>query len=115
MTRVKRGTTAHKRRKNILRLVKGFKWGRKSKYRLAKDALRHAWVHAYRDRRRKKRDMRRLWQVKINAATRENGLTYSRFIHQLKTKNVQLDRKILSHLAEYYPEVFKEIMEKVKD
>lgn len=115
MTRVKRGTIAHKRRKNILRLTKGFKWGRKSKFRLAKDALKHAWVHAYRDRRRKKRDFRRLWQVKINAASRENGLSYSQFIHQLKTKKVGLDRKILSQLAEHYPKVFKTIVEKVKD
>lgn len=115
MTRVKRGTIAHKRRKNILRLVKGFKWGRKSKFRLAKDALRHAWVHAYRDRRRKKRDFRQLWQVKINAASRENGLSYSRLIHQLKTKKIGLDRKILAQLAEHYPKVFQAIVKKVKD
>jgi large subunit ribosomal protein L20 len=115
MTRVKRGTLAHKRRKNILQAAKGFQWGRKSKFKLAKDALRHAWVHAYRDRRRKKRDFRRLWQIKINAASRKNGLSYSRFIHQLKEKGVGLDRKILANLAENYPNVFKKIVEKVKE
>ena len=115
MPRVKRGTIAHKRRKNILKFTKGFKWGRKSKFRLAKDALRHAWTHAYRDRRRKKRDFRRLWQIKINAASRENGLSYSRFTHQLKEKDIQLDRKILADLAEHHPKVFKKIVEKVKE
>ena len=114
MTRVKRGTLAHKRRKNTLQHTKGFQWGRKSKFKLAKDALRHAWVHAYRDRRRKKRDFRRLWQIKINAASRKNGLSYSRFIHQLKEKNIGLDRKILARLAEHHPAVFKKIVEEVK-
>ena len=84
MTRVKRGTMAHKRRKKIIKQAKGFKWGRKSKYKLAKDALKHAWSYAYRDRRRKKRDFRQLWQIKINAAARENGLTYSQFTNKLK-------------------------------
>lgn len=114
MTRVKRGTMAHKRRKNVLKKTKGFKWGRKSKYRLAKDALKHALVHAYRDRKRKKRDFRRLWQVKINAGAREHGLTYSKFINGLKKANIELDRKILANLAEHKPEVFKKIIEKVK-
>jgi large subunit ribosomal protein L20 len=115
MTRVKRGTIAHKRRKNVLQETKGFKWQRKAKYRAAKEAWRHAQVHAYADRRRKKRDFRALWQIKINAATRKNGLSYSRFIHQLKLKEIQLDRKILSQLAEKYPKVFKAIVEKAKD
>ncbi len=115
MTRVKRGTVAHKRRKNTLQETKGFKWDRKSKYRSAKDALRHAWVHAYRDRRKKKRDFRGLWQIKINAAARENGLSYSRFIHQLKEKDIQIDRKILAQLAENHPSVFKQIVEEVKE
>lgn len=114
MTRVKRGTMAHKRRKNVLKKTKGFKWGRKSKYKLAKDALKHALVYAYRDRKRKKRDFRRLWQVKINAGTREHGLTYSKFINGLKKANIELDRKILADLAEHQPEVFKAIVEKIK-
>ena len=114
MTRVKRGTMANKRRKKIIKQAKGFKWGRKSKYRLAKEALKHAWVHAYRDRKRKKRDFRRLWQIKINAAVREQGITYSQFINKLKKAKIEIDRKILAHLAEKQPEVFEKIVEKVK-
>jgi len=114
MPRVKRGTTAHKRRKNLLKHAKGFKWGRKSKYRLAKDALRHAWSHAYKDRKRKKRDFRQLWNIKINAGCRAEGLTYSKFIALLKKANIDLDRKILADLAEHNPEIFKKIVEQVK-
>lgn len=94
MTRVKRGTTALKKREKILRYTKGFKWGRKSKERAAKEALLHAWSHAFRGRKEKKRNYRRLWQVKINAAARENGISYNKFIHLLKQKNILLDRKI---------------------
>ncbi|MBL7155065.1 MAG: 50S ribosomal protein L20 [Candidatus Portnoybacteria bacterium] len=115
MTRVKRGVTAHKRRKKIIKQAKGFKWGRKSKYKLAKDALKHAWVHAYVDRKKKKRDFRRLWQIKINAASRAQGLTYSKFINKLKKAKIEIDRKILAHLAENQPEVFEKIVEKIKD
>ena len=114
MTRVKRGVMAHKRRKKIIKQAKGFKWGRKSKYKLAKDALKHAWVHAYVDRKKKKRDFRRLWQIKINAASRSHGLTYSKFINKLKKAKIEIDRKILAHLAEKQPEVFKKIVEKIK-
>jgi large subunit ribosomal protein L20 len=114
MTRIKRGTIAHKRRKKIIKQAKGFKWGRKSKYRLAKDALRHAWVHAYKDRKRKKREFRRLWQIKINAAVRQHGLTYSQFINKLKKAKIEIDRKILAQLAEKQPEVFEKIIEKIK-
>lgn len=114
MTRVKRGVMAHKRRKKIIKQAKGFKWGRKSKYKAAKDALRHAWTYAYRDRRRKKRDFRQLWNIKINAASREKGITYSRFINKLKIAKIEVDRKILAYLAETKPEVFNKIIEKVK-
>lgn len=114
MTRVKRGVMAHKRRQNIIKQAKGFKWGRKSKYKLAKDALRHAWTYAYRDRKAKKRDFRRLWQIKINAAVRQQGVTYSRFIEALKKANIELDRKILANLAENKPDIFTKIVEKVK-
>ena len=114
MTRVKRGVTAHKRRKKIIKQAKGFKWGRKTKYKLAKDALRHAWTYAYRDRRTKKRDFRRLWNIKINAAARENGITYSQFINKLKKAKIELDRKILALFAEKNPEIFKKIVEKIK-
>ena len=115
MVRVKRGTTAHKRRKKIIKQAKGFKWGRKAKYKLAKDALKHAWAHAYKDRKRKKRDFRRLWQIKINAASRQHGLSYSKFINKLKKAKIDIDRKILAHLAEKQPAVFKKIIEKTKE
>lgn len=114
MVRVKRGTIAHKRRKKILKYAKGFKWGRKSKERLAKEALLHAWSNAFAGRKLKKRDFRRLWQIKINAATREYGLSYSKFINALKKANIELDRKILAQIAQNHPNVFKKIIETVK-
>ena len=114
MTRVKRGTIAHKRRKNLLKHTKGYKSARRRKYRLAKEALLHAWTNAFRDRKRKKRDFRQLWQVKINAGSRENGLPYNKLIKALKNNKVALDRKILAELAENHPQVFQKIIEKVK-
>ena len=114
MARVKRGKTAHKRRKNILKHAKGFRLGRKSKYRLAKNALTHAWSFAYRDRKAKKREFRKLWQIKINAACRQEGINFSRFIHALKLKKIEVDRKILADLAENHPEIFSKIIEKAK-
>lgn len=114
MARVKGGIISHKRRTNVLKNVKGFLWGRKSKERLAKDALRHAWEHAYKDRKRKKREFRGLWQTKIGAATREAGMSYSAFMSLVKKQGIALDRKILSQMAESYPELFKNVLEKVK-
>ncbi|HEY4476299.1 MAG: 50S ribosomal protein L20 [Candidatus Wildermuthbacteria bacterium RIFCSPLOWO2_02_FULL_47_9c] len=114
MPRVKRGTTAKKRRKHVLQHAKGFKWGRKSKYRLAKDALRHAWTYAYRDRKANKREFRALWQIQINAASREQGVSYSKFMGQLKKKNIVLDRKVLAQLAEQKPEAFAAIVNSIK-
>ena len=114
MVRVKRGTIAHKRRKNVLKHTKGFRWGRKSKYKAAKDAIRHAWSYAYRDRRVKKREFRRLWQTQINAACRPLGISYSKFIGGLKKKKIEIDRKILSTLAKKYPKIFEKIVEKAK-
>jgi len=114
MVRVKRGKIAHRRRKRLLKYAKGFRWGRKSKYRLAKEALLHAWTHAYRDRKKKKRDFRALWQVQINAACRQSGIPYSQFIHQLKEKRIEINRKILAELAKNHPEIFKKIIEEVK-
>ena len=113
MARVKRGKVAHKRRKKVLKLAKGFRWGRKSKYRLAKDALFHAWTHAYRDRKRKKRTYRALWQVQINAAVREKDFSYSKFINALKKNKVEIDRKILAKLGQEHPKIFEKIIEKV--
>lgn len=113
MPRVKRGKTATQKRERLLRRVKGFKWGRKSKERAAKEALLHAGAHAFRGRKERKREFRKLWQVKINAASRQHGLTYSQFIHKLKAVNVQLDRKILADLAEHKPDIFGKIVEEV--
>jgi large subunit ribosomal protein L20 len=110
MTRVKRGTTANKRRKNVLKLTKGFRWGRQSKFRLAKDALRHAQANSFRDRKKKKGVFRALWQTQINAACRQYGVTYSQFIYQLKNKGIDLDRKALSQLAKEYPDTFKALV-----
>ncbi len=114
MTRVKRGVIAAKRRRKTLGHAKGFKWGRKSKERAAHDALLHAWTHQFRDRKRKKRDFRRLWNVKINAGSRSSGISYSKFIAALAKKNIKLDRKILADLAEHEPKVFAKIVERAK-
>ncbi len=115
MVRVKRGKTAHKRRKNLLKHAKGFKWGRKSKYKAAKEALMHAWSYSYRDRRNKKREFRKLWQIRINAFCRKSDLSYSRFIHDLKEKKIELDRKILSDLAKDNPDILEKVIEKTKE
>lgn len=114
MVRVKRGKTAHKRRKNLLKYAKGFRWGRKSKYKSAKDALHHAWSYAYRDRRTKKREFRKLWQIQINSACRQAGISYSKFISGLKKSKIELDRKILAIIAREHPQIFTKILEKVK-
>ncbi len=114
MARVKRGKSAHKKRKNILQHVKGFRWGRKSKFKQAKEALAHAWTYAFRDRKAKKREFRKLWQIRIGSACQKEGMSYSSFIHKLKSKNIELDRKVLSQLAESNPDVFTKIAEEAK-
>ncbi|MEK7634446.1 MAG: 50S ribosomal protein L20 [Patescibacteria group bacterium] len=113
MTRVKRGKIATKKRREILKHTKGFRWGRKSKERAAKEALLHAWSHAFRGRKEKKRDYRALWQVQINAGARLAGLTYSKLISGLKKQNIIIDRKILADLAKNEPKIFEKIVEKV--
>ena len=114
MSRVKRAVQARKHRKNIIKHAKGFSYGRKSKFKLAKDALRHAWTYAYRDRKTKKRTFRNLWNLQINALARQNGITYSRLIDGLKKKSIELDRKVLAELANGHPEIFVKIVEEVK-
>lgn len=114
MARVKRGVAANKRRKRVIRRAKGFKFERSKKFRAAKQALIKAEVYAYEGRKDRKRDFRRLWQLRINAAVRAEGLTYSKFIAALKKKKISLDRKILADLAVNHPEVFKKIVEAVK-
>ncbi|MBX4211559.1 MAG: 50S ribosomal protein L20 [Candidatus Yanofskybacteria bacterium] len=110
MPRVKRGVIANRRRKRLLKNTKGFLWTRKTKYRQAKEALLHAWSFKFADRKKKKRTARRLWQVKINAASREHGVSYSKLIDQLHKAKIELDRKILADLAEHNPEIFQKIM-----
>lgn len=110
MPRVKRGTIANKRRKKVLSHTKGFMWTRKSKFRQAKEALLHAWSFEFADRKKKKRTMRQLWTIRINAAAHENGMSYSKLINQLKKANIEIDRKILSELAVQHPDIFKKIL-----
>ena len=113
MSRVKRGTIAHKKREKLLKKVKGFRWSRKSKERAAKEALLHGLRRKFKGRKEKKREYRALWNVRVNAAVRTEGMNYSRFINALKKKNVSLDRKILADLAKNEPEVFKKVVEMV--
>ncbi len=114
MVRVKGGKFSQKRRRHLLKYAKGFQWGRKSKLRAAKVALMHAWEFAYRDRKTKKREFKKLWQIQINAASRQQGISYSKFISGLKKNKIELDRKILSQLAQNHPQIFEKIVEKVK-
>jgi len=114
MPRVKRGTQHVKRRKNLLAKTKGMMWGRKSKIKLARVAELKAGKYAYRDRRVKKRTFRLLWQVRLNAALRPLGLTYSRFMDGIHKAGIELDRKILSSIAKDQPKVFEAIVAQVK-
>ncbi len=113
MSRVKRGVTKLKRRRNILAQVKGYRFGRSTKERVAKEAIAHAGRYAFRDRRTKKRLARNLWSVRINAAARPIGLSYSKLIGALKKSNITLDRKSLSALAKDYPEAFERLVKSV--
>ncbi len=114
MPRVKRGTIHIKKRRKLLSKVKGFKWGRKNLIRLAKTAATKAGARSFFDRKKKKGNFRRLWQVKINAGVRELGISYSVFINKLKKEKIELDRKILADLANNEPKTFKKIVESVK-
>lgn len=114
MARVKRGAIAHKKREKLLKLTRGYRWGRKSKERAAKEALLHALPRAFRGRKEKKRVFRKLWNVQINAAARESGTTYGALISALKKHNIKLDRKILAGLAKDEPDVFKKVIEFAK-
>ncbi|MBI2100796.1 MAG: 50S ribosomal protein L20 [Candidatus Vogelbacteria bacterium] len=114
MPRVKRGTTSLKRRRKILRAAKGFRFGRSKKERAAREALLHAGAYALAHRRDKKGDFRRLWQIKINAAVRPLGLSYSRFINLLKQNKIELDRKIMAQLAEHEPAIFSKIVKTIQ-
>ena len=114
MSRVKRGTISLKRRRNVLSKVKGYRFGRSTKERQAREAIAHAGSYAFAHRRDKKNDFRRLWIVRLNAALRPLGLSYSKWIGNLKSKNIEVDRKILSEIARTNPESFGRIMEQTK-
>ncbi|MFQ5535901.1 MAG: 50S ribosomal protein L20 [Gemmatimonadota bacterium] len=115
MPRVTSAPARNKRKKKIFKAAKGYFGGRKNLYRTAKDAVEKGWEHAYRDRKKKKRNFRRLWIARINAATREHGLSYSRFMNGLKEAGVELDRKAMADLAVRSPEAFAELVEKAKE
>jgi large subunit ribosomal protein L20 len=114
MTRVKRGVSANKRRKNVLSFTKGFRWHRKSHYAAAKEAMIKAGKYAHRDRRAKKRTFRALWITRLNNALRLLGAKYSTFIASQKTKNIDIDRKVLSQMAVENPKTFQLLVEKVQ-
>jgi large subunit ribosomal protein L20 len=114
MARVKGSKTAHKKRKNLLQKVKGYRFGRSKKFRQAREAWVHAGNHAFAHRKDKKGDFRRLWTMRINAAVRPFGLSYSRFIDALNKKNVGLNRKVLSEIAAENPDSFERIVKHVK-
>ncbi|MDP2709204.1 MAG: 50S ribosomal protein L20 [bacterium] len=114
MPRVKRATIHLKKRKNILKKAKGYKWGRKNLIRAASTAVIKAGTHAYKDRKLKKRDNRGLWQIKISAFAKTRGLSYSKLIHLLKINKVELDRKVLADLAVNHKTVLAAILDQVK-
>jgi len=114
MVRIKGGTTANKRRRNVLKLAKGYRFGRSNKEKQAREAIYHAGNHAFAHRRRKKGDFRRLWTVRINAAVRPHGLSYSQFIGAINKQGFGINRKMLQEIAIDNPEAFDRIIEEVK-
>ena len=114
MPRSVNSVASRKRRKKILKAAKGYFGARSNVYTVAKNAVEKAWQYAYRDRRNKKRAFRRLWIARINAASRMEGMSYSRFMHALKNNNIDLDRKVLADLAMNHPTAFKAVVDQVK-
>ena len=114
MARVKRGVVARRRHRKVLNRAKGYYGARRKVYRVAKQAVIKAGQYAYRDRRQRKRDFRSLWITRINAAARENGLSYSRFINGLKRAEIEIDRKVLADLAVHDKAAFKALAEKAQ-
>lgn len=115
MPRATSAVARNNRKKKIFRVAKGYFGGRKNLYRTAKDAVERGWEHAYRDRKKKKRNFRRLWIARINAATRQHDMSYSRFINGLKEAGIELDRKALADLAIRNPEAFSSIVDRAKE
>ena len=114
MPRAQSTVPRHRRHRKIIKQAKGYYGTRKSNYRTAKDAVQKAWQYAYRDRRVNKRNFRRLWIIRINAAVRQHGLSYSQFIFAMKDKKISLNRKTLAHMAVHDPEGFAEVVNSVK-
>lgn len=114
MVRVKKGVSALKSRRNTLKQVKGYRFGRSTKKKMAYEAIAHAGNHAFAHRRDYKNDMRSLWTVRLNAVLRPLGTTYSKFIGALKKANIELDRKVMAQIAEESPATFEAIVAKVK-
>ena len=110
MARVKRGVTKHRRHKKIMSLARGYHGSSHRSYKWAKEALIHAWTHAYRHRRERKGDFRRLWILRIGAAARQSGLTYSQFVHGLKNASVEINRKMLADMAVKDPSGFADLI-----
>ena len=115
MTRVKRSVNAKKKRRKTLELTKGFRGEANSNYKRAKEALTKADSYAYRDRRNRKRDFRRLWITRINAAARQNDMSYSQFMHGLQTAEVELDRKILADMAVHDADTFRRFADRARE
>ncbi|OGK14639.1 50S ribosomal protein L20 [Candidatus Roizmanbacteria bacterium RIFCSPLOWO2_01_FULL_37_16] len=114
MVRVKSGILTKKKHKKVLKLAKGYWMTRHKQFKKAKEAVLHAGQYAFSGRKNRKRDFRRLWIIRINAALRLLGLNYNKFINKLKTNKVELDRKILAKIAVEYPKIFEKIVEKIK-
>jgi len=114
MARVKRGVHAHKQRRTVLDRAKGFRGARSRRYRIANESVMHALRYSYRDRRARKGDFRKLWITRINAATRAEGLSYSRFVYGLRQAEVEVDRKVLADLAVRDPGTFRALVEVAK-
>lgn len=114
MARVKRGVTTHARHKKVLKQAKGYRGRAKNNYRIALERVEKGLQYAYRDRKNRKRTFRALWIQRINAGTREHGLTYSQFMHGLTKAGIELDRKVLSDLAIHEPEAFKSLVDQAQ-
>jgi large subunit ribosomal protein L20 len=114
MARVRRSVHAKKKRRQVLEAAKGYRGSRRVRYRVAKEQVMHSGAYAYRDRRDRKAQFRRLWIVRINAAVRPHGLSYSRFIDGLKIAGIEVDRKILADMAVHDPGAFSSLVEQVK-
>ncbi len=113
MARIKGGTTTRRKHKQVLKLAKGYWMSRGKQIKKAKEAILHAGEYAYAGRKQKKRAFRQLWIIRLNAALHISGMSYNKFINSLKTKNIGLDRKVLSQIATEYPKVFDQIVQKV--